>query len=179
MPPPSELPKVVGHPLKRDVLGADIVRGPVTWYCYLLLAFFVFMLTIQGNIVPFLKSELHLSYRAVGLHASAIAVGAIVVGIFGDAIVRRFGRRHVLIVGTLGCVIGAVMLCLASTPWATIGSCAVIGFGGSFIPTVAFAVLADAHEDRRSVPAPARNGTPVKGRWVGLTVNGSMTSTIS
>jgi MFS family permease len=131
--------------------GAGIVRGPVTWYCYLLLGFFVFTLTMQGNIVPFLKQELSLSYRETGLHASAIAMGAIVVGLIGDKIVRRYGRRPMLMFGTLACAGGMVMLCLAPAAWASIGACAIIGLGASFIPTVAFAVLADVHGERRNI----------------------------
>jgi MFS family permease len=131
--------------------GAGIVRGRVTWYCYLLLGFFVFTLTMQGNIVPFLKQELSLSYRETGLHASAIAMGAIVVGLIGDKIVRRYGRRPMLMIGTLACAGGAVMLCIAPAAWASIGACAIIGLGASFIPTVAFAILADVHGERRNI----------------------------
>src|SRR5215213_4254061 len=130
-------------PSNSRVLGSGIVRGPITWYCYLLLGFFVFTLTMQGNIVPFLKQELSLTYRETGLHASAIAVGAIIVGLVGDKIVRRYGRRPMLMLGTLACASGALMLCVATAAWASIGACAMIGFGASFIPTVAFAVLAD------------------------------------
>src|SRR5215216_1258902 len=95
----------------RVLGGSGIIRGPITWYCYLLLGFFVFTLTMQGNIVPFLKQELSLTYRETGLHASAIAVGAIIVGLFGDKIVRRYGRRAMLMLGTLASAGGALMLC--------------------------------------------------------------------
>ena len=60
--------------------GVAMRRGPVTWYCYLSLGFFTYLLNIQGNILPFLKDELGLSYRAVSLHSSAIALGLIAVG---------------------------------------------------------------------------------------------------
>ena len=134
----------------RVLGGSGIVRGPITWYCYLLLGFFVFTLTMQGNIVPFLKQELSLTYRETGLHASAIAVGAIIVGLIGDKIVRCYGRRAMLTLGTLACAGGALMLCVAPAAWASIGACAMIGLGASFIPTVAFAVLADLHGERRN-----------------------------
>lgn len=136
---------------KADVIGAAaIVRGPITWYCYFLLAFFVFMLTLQGNIVPFLKEELSLSYREIGLHASAIAAGAIIVGLLGDRIVQRFGRRPILVIGTLVCSVGAMLLCVAPVAWASIAACGILGLGASFLPTVAFAILADVHGERRN-----------------------------
>ena len=47
-----------------------IRRDPATWYCYLLLGFFTYLLNIQGNIVPFLQSELELSYRVMSLHSA-------------------------------------------------------------------------------------------------------------
>lgn len=128
-----------------------IRRGPVTWYCYLLGAFFIFILTIQGNVVPFLKSELDLSYYAVSLHTSAIAAGAIVVGLVGDWAVRHFTRQAVLVFGTLVCAAGVLGLCLASTAWMSIASCALIGFGSCFIPSVIYAVLADVHGEQRNI----------------------------
>jgi fucose permease len=130
---------------------AKFIRGPVTWYCYLLLSFFIFMLTIQGNVIPFLKSEFNLSYRIAGLHASAIAVGAILVGLIGDRLVSVFGRRVVLVLGALGCVTGAVVLCLAWTPLLSIAGCGLIGFGGTFIPAVSFAILSDLYGGQRDL----------------------------
>lgn len=137
---------------KADVIaGSGIVRQPVTWYCYLLLAFFVFMLTLQGNILPFLKQELNLNYRESGLHASAIAVGAIIVGFTGDKIADTFGRRHMLVIGTLVCSVGALLLCVAPAAWASIAACGILGLGASLLPTAAFAILADVHGERRTV----------------------------
>ena len=52
-----------------------IRRTRVTWYSYLMLGFFTYLQNIQGNILPFLKAEPALSYRAVGLHASASPPG--------------------------------------------------------------------------------------------------------
>ena len=75
----SDMPTALGGTAK-----AGIVRSSATIGCYLVLAFFTFVLTLQGTIAPFLKADLGLSYRMVGLHASAIAIGAILVGLAGD-----------------------------------------------------------------------------------------------
>jgi MFS transporter, DHA1 family, inner membrane transport protein len=131
--------------------SAGIVRSPVTLCCYLVLAYFMFMLTLQATVVPFLKSDLDLSYGAVGLHASAIAVGAILVGLLGERFVRRLGRRSVLMLGMIGCIAGALLLAAAAQPSVSILGCALIGIGGSLLPTVAFAVLADVHGADRSI----------------------------
>ena len=58
---------------------ALLVRA-ATWYCWLLTGFYLYSVNLQGNVVPFLQAEFALSYRAVSLHSSAIAVGIILVG---------------------------------------------------------------------------------------------------
>jgi MFS transporter, DHA1 family, inner membrane transport protein len=126
-------------------------RDLATWYSYLALGFFTYLLTIQGNILPFLKQELDLSYRVVSLHSAAIAAGMIAVGLLGDRVVRRHGRCLALALGTVGATTGAVLLCLAPAAWATIASCALIGALGALIPAVVPALLADLHGPRRHV----------------------------
>lgn len=125
--------------------GGGITRGRVTWYSYLALGFFTYLLNIQGNILPFLRTELGLSYRAVSLHSSALAAGMIAVGLFGDKVVRRYGRRRTLQLGAAGVSAGAVLLCLAPSAWASIGSCAIMGALGGLIPAIVPAVLAETH----------------------------------
>jgi fucose permease len=134
-----------------ETARAGVVRSPVTLCCYLVLAYFMFMLTLQATVIPFLKSDLDLSYRATGLHASAIAVGAILVGLSGERFVRRLGRRSVLMLGVLGCIAGALLLAAAPQPAVSILGCALIGIGGSLLPTVVFAILTDIHDVNRSI----------------------------
>jgi MFS transporter, DHA1 family, inner membrane transport protein len=133
------------------VPGGEIRRGRATWYCYLMYGFFMYVLTIQGIIIPFLRSELHLGYGAVSLHSSAFAAGVFATGVFGDWLIRRYGRRRVLWLGALGMSAGAVLLCLASAAWASIGSCAIMGALGGLVWIVVTAVLAELHGDRRNV----------------------------
>ena len=78
-----------------EVSGAQrISRGAPTWYCYLLLGLQTYLFNIQGNVIPLLQSELHLSYRVASFHSSAIAAGMIVVGLFGERLSRRLGRQE-------------------------------------------------------------------------------------
>lgn len=138
---------IATHP----VIGPGIRRDPATWYCYLLLGFFTYLLNIQGNIIPFLQSELGLGYRAVSLHSAFVATGMIAVGLFGDRVARRCDRRRTLLLGAGGASAGAMLLCLAPTAWASIGSCALIGAFGGLIPGLVPTILADIHGDRRDV----------------------------
>jgi MFS family permease len=135
----------------QSVRRGVINRSRATWYCYLMYGFFMYLLTIQGNIIPFLKSEFHLSYGTVSLHSSAFAAPGIVTGVFGDWLIRRYGRRRVLWLGVSGMSAGAVLLCVASAPWASIGCCALMGALGGLIWIVVTAVLAELYGDKRNV----------------------------
>ena len=68
----------------------------------------------------------------IGLSVDTVAVGS-----FGS--------------GALGMSAGAVLLCLASAAWASIGSCAIMGALGGLVWIVVTAVLAELHGARRNV----------------------------
>ncbi len=133
------------------VAGRGIHRDPLTWYCYLALGYFSYLSCIQGNIIPFLKVELGLSYAEVSLHASAVAAGALMVGLFGDRGIRRFGRRRMLTVGLIGGGTGIALLSVSGAAWQSIGSCLVMGAFGSLAPALMWALLVDLQGDRRDV----------------------------
>ena len=136
--------------------GCAAMAGPVamrrnaaTWYGYLLLAFFTFLLNIQGNILPFLQRELALGYGLVALHSSAIAAGMIITGLTGERVIGRLGQRLTLAIGGIGAASSALLLCLAPAAWASIGACFLLGLAGSLIPSVVPAMLADIHGRHR------------------------------
>ncbi|HTT13418.1 MAG TPA: MFS transporter [Burkholderiaceae bacterium] len=131
--------------------SASFVRNAATWYAYLMLGFFGFMLNLQGNIVPLLKAELGLSYGTVGLHASALAGGMMTTGLTGAPLLGRVGRRRGMWLGAVGLMLGAALLCLARHPALSIGACALIGAVGGLVPVVVASALADLHGERRDV----------------------------
>ncbi len=126
-------------------------RDALTWYAYLLLGYFSYVVSIQGNILPFLRDELALSYRDVSLHTSAIAAGIVIVGLFGERVTRRLGRGRTLIAATLGSAVAAIGLTLAPAVFVSIGACFLFGVIGAFIPVLVNAILADVHGPRRDV----------------------------
>ena len=131
--------------MPHAVEANTITRGPLTWQLYLLLGFFQFVLNLQGNIFPFLKVELDISYRTIGFHPTAFACGIILVGLFGPRVIRRFGRRRMLMMGVFGFATAAVLLCLAPAAPVSVASFALLGLSGAFIPTIVFSTLADVH----------------------------------
>ncbi len=127
-----------------------LVRGAATWYSWLLTGAYIYLINVQGNVVPFLQAEFSLSYRAVSLHSSAIAAGIILVGLFGERVARRIGRRKTLWLAVGGLAAGAILLCLSPGPAASIASCFLLGVVGTLIPAVVPALLADIHGERRA-----------------------------
>jgi fucose permease len=126
-------------------------RDAVTWYCYLLLGFLNFALTIQGNVLPFLMSGLGLSYGTASLHSSAIAAGMIVVGLAGDRLARRLGRGLGMRLATFGVILGLLLVAFGPVVSLTLAGCLLIGVPGALIPAVGFAVLADVQGPYRDV----------------------------
>ncbi len=125
--------------------------GAVSWYAYLLVGTFTYLVSMQGNILPFLRADLGLGYGMVSLHISAMAGGMLVVGLFGDRVGRRFGRADTLRLGILGAGGAAILLCLAPAAWASIASCALLGLFGALVPSTAYAVLTDLNPGNRGV----------------------------
>ena len=100
-------------PSRSASAPTPLSRDRVTWAAYLALAQFTFFLNIQGNIIPFLKDEFHLSYRLVTLHPAAVAAGLIVCGLTGERLTRRYGRRWSVAAGLVGLVVGALLIVVA------------------------------------------------------------------
>ena len=107
------------------------------------------MLNIQGNIIPFLRDELSLSYRAVGLHPSAIAAGMIVAGFSTERVLAALGRRRALQVAVGGSMAGMVLLGLAPSVVVSVGACLLIGLTGAMIPGIIAGLLAQMHGPTR------------------------------
>lgn len=63
-------------------------RDRFTWLAYVFLAAFTYLQAILGPLMPFLRSELHLSYTLGGLHLSAFAAGMIAAGLTGDRLLQ-------------------------------------------------------------------------------------------
>jgi fucose permease len=136
---------------RRDEATGGFRRDRVTWACYLVLALFTYFLSIQGNIIPFLRDEFALSYREVSLHPAALAAGLVICGLFGERAVAQCGRRGALALGLVGVCGGAALLGLAHTASASVAGCLLMGAPGGLILVVAPAVLAERHGANRSI----------------------------
>jgi fucose permease len=126
-----------------------LIRTRLTWYAYLLSGFFTFIISIQGNIIPFLRDELGLSYTAVSLHPSALAGGMMATGLFTERVLAAIGRRWTCLVGIAGCVGGLLAIFAAGNAALSIAGCALVGLTGGMLPGIVGGLLADLHHGAR------------------------------
>lgn len=126
-------------------------RDRFTWLAYLMLAFYGYFLNILGPITPFLKDELSLSYTVSSLHFTAFAVGILLVGLFGHALIGRIGAWRALWLGAAGMSVGALVLVAGRSVAVTIGAAFCMGTVGSLILVLVSSGLSDRHAELRAV----------------------------
>src|SRR5215216_5905733 len=126
---------------------------------YGLVGFFAFMETVLGPIMPFLRRELDLGYAAASLHFSAFALGAVLLGFFGDRIVGRWGRRAALWGGAFGMAAGAVFLISSASIIGTVPAAFAMGVYGALVLVTSQAVLSDRHGEWSAVALTESNVT--------------------
>ncbi|MBA3615320.1 MAG: MFS transporter [Rubrobacteraceae bacterium] len=138
---------------------AGFARDSATWMTYGLVGFFAFMETVLGPIMPFLRRELDLGYTAASLHFSAFALGAVLLGFFGDRLVGRWGRRAALWGGAFGVAAGALVLVSSPNVAGTVPATFAMGICGALVLVTSQAVLSDRHGEWRSVALTESNVT--------------------
>lgn len=126
-------------------------RDRFTWLAYLMLAYFAYQQATLGPLMPFLRDELHLSYTVGGLHLSAFALGMVLAGSMGDALVRRWGRRRVFWGGGAGMALGSLLFVAGHHPALTIPSTLLMGVPGTLLMIMVQATLSDRHGARRAI----------------------------
>lgn len=132
-------------------------RDRFTWLAYFMLGYYAFLQAALGPLMPFLRSELDLSYTVSGLHFSAFALGMALAGLTGDRLAIRFGRRPLFWLGGLGMALGAVLLALSQTVYLSIGASFGMGLLGAWLLVMIQATLADHHGDLRAIPLTESN----------------------
>ncbi|MGE5333261.1 MAG: MFS transporter [Nitrososphaerota archaeon] len=120
-------------------------RGRLTWASYWMLGYFAYLEAVLGPLMPFLRSDLRLSYTIASLHFSAFACGAVVMGATGDRLTQRWGRRASFWAGALGMAAGAMMVALSPMAVGTIAGAFLMGLLGDLLLITIQAALADFH----------------------------------
>jgi fucose permease len=134
-------------------------RDSATWMTYGLVGYFAFMETVLGPIMPFLRTELDLDYTTASLHFSAFALGSVLLGLFGDRVVGRIGRRAALWGGAFGMAAGAVVLISSPSAFGTIPAAFAMGLLGALLLIASQALLSDTHGEYSAVAVTESNVT--------------------
>jgi fucose permease len=121
------------------------VRYRLTWAVYGLVGFFAYLETVLGPLMPFLRAEHGFNYTVASLHFSAFALGGVLVGLFGERVAGRWGRRASLWGGGAGMVAGALLLAASPYAFGTIFGALIMGVLGAQLLITTQAVLADRH----------------------------------
>ena len=125
-------------------------RDRFTWLAYCLLAYFAYLQAAPGPLMPFIRSELNLSYTAGALHLSAFALGMIGGGLSAPHLAARWGRRAVLWWGAAGIGLGALLFVAGRHPAVTIASTLLMGGAGTLLLVMIQATLSDRHGAQRA-----------------------------
>jgi len=131
--------------------SSEFTRDRLTWLAYLMLAYYAYVPGIFGPVMPFLRSELNLSYTLGGLHLTFFSAGMILTGLFGSTLAHRWGRGPVLWGGAVGIALGGYFLAFARQVSMTLSSALLMGLCGSLIQFAVQAILSDRHAERRAV----------------------------
>lgn len=129
----------------------NFVRDGFTWLGYLLIASSTYTISCFGPFMPFLRSELHLTYTIGALHFSAWAIGVLLAGLSGDKIMQRFGRQRVIWSGSAGICVGILFIILSKNPIFTIFGALLGGFSGSTMGQTINTILSDRFGSERAI----------------------------
>ncbi len=104
-----------------------------------------------GPVMPFLRSELSMNYRLVGLHFSAFAMGSVLAGTVGDKIVHKLGRVQSLWFSVGGTICGLSSFICATHPTFTILGVLACGFCGSMTYQTLATVISEQFGENRTL----------------------------
>lgn len=120
-------------------------RDAVTRAAYLMLGTWAFLLYALGPALPDLREQLDISRAAVSLHTTAVACGAIAIGMVGERIVRRLGRRRAFWSAAAGIALGVIVLAGGGNLTVTIPGAFLFGVSGALQVSLVQSTLADRH----------------------------------
>src|SRR5690625_5074989 len=98
-----------------------------------------------GPTVPLITKQFNISKGVGGLHGTAIAVGAVSVGLVSQRLVLNVVRRPVMLAGSVLMVFGTFLLVTGPNVIVTLSAVVVVGIGGNLIINVAQPALSVHH----------------------------------
>jgi fucose permease len=133
------------------VTALPFFRDRFSWLAYFMLAYYAYMQSALGPLMPFLAGETAMSYTVRGLHVSAFALGMIIAGSSADRVAARIGRARLFWVGGGGMALAGLALIAMRTPPLTIAASFGMGVIGSYLLIMIQASLSDHHGANRGI----------------------------
>ena len=127
------------------------VRDRFTWLGYVMIGLLSYVQAVLGPLMPFLRGELGLNFTEGSYHFSAAAAGGIVVGLVGDRLIARIGRRAGLWGSAFGMVAGMLLLAVGQHLAVTVFGALLSGLCISVLLLAVQAAQSDHHGERRAL----------------------------
>ena len=127
------------------------VRTRLVWIYYALVGLGCYIMSALGPVMPFLRTELSMNYRLVGLHFSAFAMGSVFAGTVGDKLVQKIGRVQSLWFSVGGTICGLLSLICALHPAFSILGILACGFCGSMTYQTLATVISEQFGENRTL----------------------------
>jgi MFS family permease len=133
------------HRLRGGGSGLKLARDQLTRAAYSYFALWGWFLYSFGPIVPILRQEQGTTRAVAGLHGTALAGGSLLSAAVSVPLVRRYGRRAVLLAACAVVSLGVLTLLTVRGPAWTVPACLLTGIGGALGLNAVNPVLADHH----------------------------------
>lgn len=154
-----------GSPAPAARTAGRFVRDRLTLTLYAPFLTWGWFLYSFSPAVPLIGAEQGISRGQAGLHGTALAVGAIVTGLFSSWLALRLGRRLQLAVGCVVVAVGVAMLLAGGALPATLVASFVTAIGGNLLLSAAQPALSVHHGEAGSAAVTEANAM---GALVGL-----------
>lgn len=122
-----------------------LIRDRATWLAYFQLGIYGYFLYGINPSIPLLRAEQGVSRTVGGLHATALATGALGAGLLYPRVVARFGRGRTLWGGLAVVCVGVLVYCSTTALPLTLTGAFIASLGGSFVVTGTAAALSERH----------------------------------
>src|SRR5215203_2333641 len=126
-------------------------RDRLTWAAFAGLLAFGFLNAVLGPALPYLRAEEDISYVVSALHQVAYALGGGLAGLLAARDDGRLGRGATIRLGLIGAAVAGLGLGYGGAVWVTVTAAFVVSLLGTSALVRMWAVLADAHGERRTV----------------------------
>jgi len=130
---------------RSTTLAPAVVRDRATWLAYFQIGLFGYFLYAFGPSIALLRDDHGYSRTVASLHGTAMALGAVVVGLLAVHVVRRTGRGPFLRMGSVTLALGLLLYTGFSPLWVTLLGAFVASGGGTMIMVGVNAFLPDHH----------------------------------